>query len=109
MLIRFTGPRFLLTQHALSTNIIRQIKDEISQRQITFFTSSDHNSFALFLQQNYIFIIISALLLYNYNNVAFDSYEKMLSIPEYRKLNSQFRLFLFSLATILFRNIENAI
>ena len=109
MLIRFTGPRFLLAQHALSNNIIRQIKDEIYQCQITFFTSSDHNLFALFLEQNYIFIIISALLLYNYNNVAFDNYEKMLSIPEYRKLNFQFRLFLFTLATILFRNIENAI
>lgn len=109
MLIRFTGPRFLLAQHALGNNITRQLKDEIFQRQITFFTSSDHNSFALFLQQNYIFITISALLLYNYNNVAFDNYEKMLSIPEYRKLNFQFRLFLFTLASILFRNIENAI
>jgi hypothetical protein len=120
--------RTMLSLHALSSTVFRQVKDEIFQKQLDILTSPNsfyEKMFGLFTTTPfvhfslhnivtkehifYVCLFISSWIGYEYYNSPKYSMYKLNEFFEYKELKQKIRILLLMLVIIFFRDIENAI
>lgn len=119
--------RNILSIHAFASTVLRQIKDELLQKQVELFISPStfyeklfdlsttdpiiHFVLHLFTAENafYMGVLISSCVGYEYYNSPKYAMYKLNDLFEYKELQKKIRILCLVFVIILFRDVDNAI